>query len=218
MSESTSAWLLNHSLGLQHAGWLFLILLIGCALFVYLVRRQEWVISWVWPRFDLSALKPIKRWFWLIIILLLATVVRVAFLNQPMRGDEAYTFLQFVNGGFTDLFNYPAPNNHVLNTLLFKAVVSVFGASPATIRLPVLLAGLIGIVVIYQLAKDFSGRDESGFLAALMFATLPYFILYSTNARGYTLLVLLSMILIQLCLRLVNNFSGGNAYLFYVPP
>jgi hypothetical protein len=54
---------------------------------------------------------------WLLCITLVGAVVRIWFLNQPMRQDEAQTHLSFVAQGVDRLFYYQAPNNHVADTL-----------------------------------------------------------------------------------------------------
>ncbi len=206
---------LNNTVGLQQAAWLACFVVLGLGLFLWLVRRQGWVLKPAKPMWQFErSFKFSFEIIYLIAVILLGLMVRLFFINQPMRGDEANTFLKFVNGGFSDLFNYPAPNNHVLNTILIKGFVGMLGATPAVIRLPAFLAGVLGMAAIYQLMKDFFRRGQAGVAAALMTAVFPYFILYSTNARGYTLLVLISIWLVQFGLRLIKNFSALNGFVF----
>jgi len=132
---------------------------------------------------------------WLFFALALGLLVRTYFLPQPMRGDEAYTFMTYANRGISALFEYSAPNNHVLNTLLIKLSVSIFGTSPASIRFPAFLAGLATIALGFHEARSLGKNGNSGIFAAVSIAAFPYLILYSTNARGYALIVLLSLML-----------------------
>ena len=131
----------------------------------------------------------------LALVTLLGLGLRAAFLNQPMRMDESYTFLYYLNSG-RDPFYYVIPNNHVLHSLLAWLSVALFGMGPAAIRLPAFLAGVLGIPLAFFTGKAF--HKNAGLLAALATAVLPYLVLYSSMARGYTLVVLLTLLLFLL--------------------
>ena len=123
---------------------------------------------------------------------LLGIGIRAFFMAQPMRLDEAYTFLYYLNQG-RDPFYYNVPNNHVFHTLLAKLAVLIGGAAPAVIRLPAFAAGVLCIPAIYFVCKRFN--PQAGLLAALGMAVFPYMILYSTMARGYSLIMLFTLLL-----------------------
>jgi 4-amino-4-deoxy-L-arabinose transferase-like glycosyltransferase len=146
--------------------------------------------------------------FWPFLALLIGVGIRGYFLSQPMRGDEAFTFLNFVNKGAAALFDYPLPNNHVLNTLLIKISTVIMGVSPATIRFPAFLAGCAIIPLTFFLARAQSSRKSAGFLAALAASVFPYLILYATNARGYSLVIFLTLAIAFVALRYVRNPSS----------
>lgn len=124
---------------------------------------------------------------------LLGIVTRAFFMSQPMRLDEAYTFLYYLNDG-RDLFLYNVPNNHVFHTILAKLAVLMGGMSPVVIRSPAFITGVLCIPAIFFVAKGFN--KSAGPLAALGMAVFPYMILYSTMARGYSLIVLFTLLLI----------------------
>jgi hypothetical protein len=130
--------------------------------------------------------------FRLFLVIGIGIAARAYFLSQPMRYDEAYTFLNYVNGDFTHAFYYPIPNNHVLHTLLAKLSTLIWGAHPESIRLPAFLAGIASIPLIYCLCRELL-RGSSGLFAAASVAAFPYLILYSSNARGYSIIVFLSL-------------------------
>lgn len=143
----------------------------------------------------LRYLSPRHHISWLFLVLGIGIAVRAYFLAQPMRYDEAYTFLNYVNGDITRAFFYPIPNNHVLHTLLVKASTFIWGAHPESIRLPAFLAGVASIPLMFCLCRELlNGR--SGIFASAAFAVFPYLILYSTNARGYSIIVFLSLALL----------------------
>jgi hypothetical protein len=129
---------------------------------------------------------------WIFLALIIGIAIRAYFLAQPIRYDEAYTFLEFTKQGFMNLFYYPLPNNHVLHTLLVKISTLIWGNSPVAIRLPAFLAGIASIPLIFFLSHSLK---KSGIFAAISVSVFPYLILYSTIARGYSLLVLLTIAL-----------------------
>lgn len=149
---------------------------------------------------------------WLFFALALGLFTRAYFLSQPMRGDEAYTFLTYVNSGPRALFDYSAPNNHVLNTLLIKLTTVLFGSSPASIRIPAFIAGVAAIILVFYVSRSLTKTPNAGLFAAVTTALFPYLILYSTNARGYTLVVMLSLVIAWIGLRFSANPSKWGVF------
>lgn len=156
-----------------------------------------------------TALFPIN---WLFTILVLGIFTRAYFLSQPMRGDEAYTFLTYIQGDVRALFEYSAPNNHILNTLLIKLSTTLFPPSPASIRFPAFFAGLAGIVLMFFLSRSLHKTSYTGIFAAALTAIFPYLILYSTNARGYTLVIALTLVLVWIGHRFVDHPSRAGVF------
>ncbi|MGH7795555.1 MAG: glycosyltransferase family 39 protein [Candidatus Binatia bacterium] len=131
----------------------------------------------------------------LLVVLCFGIIVRAYFLTQPVRYDEAYTFLNFVNGNLSRLFDYPYPNNHVLHTILVKLSTIVWGAHPPSIRIPAFLAGIASIPLMFCLARILL-NERSGIFATVAMSVFPYLVLYSTIARGYSMIVFLTLALI----------------------
>ena len=150
---------------------------------------------------------------WLLAALGLGFGNRMYFLARPMDYDEAYTFLNFVYQGFSDLFYYPLPNNHVLHTLLVRLTAKIWGTGPVAIRLPAFIAGMTSIVLVYFCCRVLFKPRSSGILAAFGLAAFPYMMLYSTNARGYTLLVSFTLGMVLLGKRLITKYSLFNCFL-----
>jgi len=125
-------------------------------------------------------------------------VFRLAALNVPVTYDEAYTYVGFASQGlWAALSDYSLPNNHIFHTILVFFSTRLFGNSPWALRLPALLAGSALIPAIYALGKRLYS-PETGLLAAALAAWLPVLIRYSTEARGYTLLGLFTLLSILL--------------------
>jgi len=153
---------------------------------------------------------------WLFLAAGIGVVVRGYFLSQPIRGDEAFTFLNFANQDFSSLFDYQVPNNHVFHTLLVKISTLLWGASPASIRFPVFLAGILSIFFVFYLSRSINGAKNSGVFAALAVAVFPYLILYSTNARGYSIITLLSLIIAFVGFQYASNPSTPGMILLSI--
>jgi hypothetical protein len=149
---------------------------------------------------------------WLVLLCLAGTIIRIWFLDQPMRYDEARTYLDFVSSGTERLFLYPAPNNHVAHTLLVYLSTLFLGNAPWAIRLPAVLAGILLMPMAYFCARTVFNRS-SGLVATGLVAGSPYLVLFSTNARGYSGIAFLTLALVPLTLYFVRKESGFAGFL-----
>lgn len=95
---------------------------------IYAVLGNEWS---QWRR-DASRMRPmvweyvrlwrarssLKHRIVLIMFVVVGMVMRLQFVGQPIRTDEAVTYLQYASGNFLQpLYDYSAPNNHILHTI-----------------------------------------------------------------------------------------------------
>jgi len=141
----------------------------------------------------------------LLSITVLAALNRLPYLWRPMGHDEAYTYIAFASRGLRiAITDYHLPNNHVFHTVLVSIATWLFGDSPAVVRLPVFIAGILIVPAIYILAKSFYSR-EIGLVSAAILASAPVLIDYSTNARGYMLLALFTVLLFTCGAYVVKN-------------
>jgi len=143
------------------------------------------------------------------LILTAAVTIRVAHLDVPMRYDEATTYNNFVSKPlYVALANYPNPNNHLLHTFLAKVSVTVLGNEPWTVRLPALVAGIALVPATFALTRVLHGRIAA-LLAAALVAGSSTLVEYSTNARGYTLVALATVVVFLAAARALENDSAG---------
>jgi uncharacterized membrane protein len=100
-----------------------------------------------------------------------------------------------------------------LDYIIMKIVILLFGKSDWIVRMPALLFGSASIYAFYSFARSLTGRDTALTAAALM-ALSPMAIVYSQEARMYSLFLLLSLISFRLTLLVIekNNFKT-NLYL-----
>jgi hypothetical protein len=134
----------------------------------------------------------------LFFILLSAAFLRIHFLKIPLRCDEAATFYYFASRPlYIGLSSYPAPNNHLFSTFLMHISYLFFGSSIWGIRLPALIAGVLLVPISYLLTRVYSNKFAA-LLAAGVIAASPLMILYSTNARGYIIIILAFLCLVTI--------------------
>jgi hypothetical protein len=145
----------------------------------------------------------------------LGCLLRAAFLTQSMRVDEATTYLEFVSKPLLyGLSYYPAPNNHILHTVLAHLATLLFGGEPWAVRLAAFLAGTLMIPAAALAAIALKGRNAALPAACLIAVSWPW-VFYSANARGYTLVGLVFLLLIPICVRLRTAPDRG-AWLWFV--
>lgn len=129
-------------------------------------------------------------------IIILGSFFRYAYLWKPMGHDETYTFIAFASRGLRiSITDYHLPNNHVFHTILVNLAYQMFGDSPAVIRLPAFLSGVLIIPATYFIGKIFYNL-KIGLVGASIVASLPVLVGYSTVARGYTIITLFSLLII----------------------
>jgi hypothetical protein len=149
-------------------------------------------------------------------IFVTACAIRVSFLFQPMRYDEAYTFTHYASTPFyLALSNYSAPNNHLFHTFLVRIAYLILGSDPWVLRLPALIAGILVVPASYLVVRVFFNR-HAALLAAGLVASSSALIEFSTNARGYSLICLFVLLTLALSTYLLRNGSPAAWVLFSV--
>ena len=144
-----------------------------------------------------------------LVIMLLAVIFRLEYINSIMHHDEAYTYLAFAHSLFGATTDYHLPNNHVFHSILVYFSTHIFGIQPWAVRLPAFTAGVLLVPAMYWLAKRLYDR-WTALGAALLVAWIPDLIYYSTSARGYTLVALFTLLTLTLgsiVLKQKNTFA-----------
>jgi hypothetical protein len=127
-------------------------------------------------------------------------VLRLTDISKSIAYDEAYTFIHFASRSFKHILaDYSAPNNHIFHTILVGVAYRLLGGEAWVLRLPAFIAGVLMVPAMYFTARRFFSAPQALGAAAII-AVLPVFINYSVNGRGYTLLILFSLLL--------ANFGG----------
>lgn len=129
-------------------------------------------------------------------IIVTGVVCRLAALTQPMRYDEAVTWVLFTSKPWwTSLATYPNPNNHVLFSLLAKATSALAPTEPWALRLPAFVAGVAILPLTWAVGRRLAGRSTA-LLGTALAAGSTSLVLYSVNARGHTIVGAIALVLV----------------------
>jgi len=152
----------------------------------------------------------------LLVLLLIAFWLRFKLLFSPMRSDEAYSFIEYASHPFyVALSFYNSPNNHLFHTFLMRCVYLIFGNHPWALRLPAFVFGLALVPAAY-LASRCLYKTSSGLLAAGLVAASSPLIDYSTNARGYIILCLITLLSICVAAHALRTRNWASWFLLAI--
>lgn len=151
-----------------------------------------------------NSLRRVQLWEWLTVaaITTFAIVIRWAPLFQPIRYDEAATWIDYASQPLArSLSDYRFPNNHLFHTLLVHLVAALFGSAPWVLRLPAFVAGILVVPLVWAAGRALYS-PSAALISATLAATSASLTLYSTNARGYTILCCLTLVAVLTAARL----------------
>lgn len=155
----------------------------------------------------------------------------------PITHDEVATTLFYSKFSSWEIMMYPDewPNNHILNTLLSKYCIGLFGPEQWAVRLPNLLAFLLYSYAVFR-SLQLILQDHSLFFIpfALLFLANPYLFDFFALSRGYGMSIALSFaaasflisgyykskphhIWLALLLAILASYANFTLLLFWVP-
>jgi hypothetical protein len=112
---------------------------------------------------------------------------RLAHLGDPLRYDEAFTYIRYVDQPLrATLTDYHALNNHFLNSLLARLASGLLGDRPPLWRLPNFAAGAGTLLLVGFIARRWFGNAAAA-VALAAAAVNPVMAHFSALARGYGL-------------------------------
>lgn len=106
--------------------------------------------------------------------------------------DEAYTFVAVQDGIFGVFGHLSRDPNPPLYFLITASFVRMFGIEEWVLRLPSAIAAVLAVPLLYRVTRRLAGR-EAAQCAALLLAVSPLLNHYAYEARGYSLLVLVTL-------------------------
>ncbi len=159
-----------------------------------------------------SVLALLKNNYLLLLIFFAGLVLRIYDLGtESVWYDEAVSIMVSKLGIMEQIkWNIAAnESNPPFYYLLLHFWVPYFGDSEFISRLPSAVLGSLSILAIYAVGKLLFNK-KAGLVAALILATSVFHIRYSQEARGYTLMVFLSLVSFYSLVKLTSG--RGRAY------
>lgn len=135
-----------------------------------------------------------SAWLPLLVLSLSSLAVRVSYLHLPIRYDEAHSWLEYSSmPWFVTVSKYDDPNNHIFHNLLVNLVGRVLGHEPWQLRLLALLAGVLIAPLTFLVARQWLSVPAAWVAGLICVGSSPL-IEYSVNARGYTLVMVWTLL------------------------
>jgi uncharacterized membrane protein len=142
------------------------------------------------------------------LLTILAVVLRSAHMNDPMRSDENQTFLLYSGQSLLDaVWRFDTTNNHILYSALARLSIVIGGPTPAMARLPEMVFGVL-LVPATAIALRRAWTPPAALVAAAVVSAMPYLIAFSTNARGYSLVMFFFLLAVPPAIRLRSHFDA----------
>jgi len=120
--------------------------------------------------------------------------------NYSFWADEAYISgiaSQLVAGKYSLFQAFDALSYQKLYILVISLFFKLFGVSEFVARLPSMIAFVIGIIIIFLLAKKMSGV-YGGLISAFLYAFSHLNLAYATMARPYSILETIALLILYL--------------------
>lgn len=193
--------------------WIFKLLLLWHA--AVLVVSQRWRLTVGRPSEALVAEGQGEGNRWsriervtLAALLAIGAALRLHDLGDGLWFDEIRTLVGYVRLPLARIVStFDSQNQHMLYSIVARGTVVVFGESAWALRLPAALFGIASIGVLYWFATLVTTRREA-LLAAALLTVSYHHVWFSQNARGYTSLLLLSLLGSGMFLRLFARRGG----------
>lgn len=141
----------------------------------------------------------------LALLILIGVLIRARYLDQPIRYDEALTYLDYASQPVSVIVStYNEPNNHIFHSILVHLSTQVFGNSPATLRIPAFIAGVLILPALYVVSQRLF-NPATALVAVALAAVSMSLVEFSVLARGYSIVTLMFILLVGLADRLRSD-------------
>lgn len=146
-------------------------------------------------------------------IVALGLLLRLPALGEGLWFDEIQTLVEYVRLPLARIVTtFDSQNQHLLYTLSAHAAVAWFGESGWALRLPAVLFGAASLWAVWRFGRLVAAPREA-LLAAALLAASYHHVWFSQNARGYTGLLLWSLLASLCFLRLLaGRYRDGRGW------
>jgi hypothetical protein len=107
--------------------------------------------------------------------------------TQSISHDEAVIYGWMLSGPWSQVLSFEHGNHHVVSELLSKLTIGLFGLSGFSLRIPVLLGGLLYFYSVFQISAFLFGEAFLFLLSVAFLCLNPLVLDYLVCARGYGL-------------------------------
>src|SRR3989338_2921383 len=139
-----------------------------------------------------------KNWFIVAVILMLGFLLRFHDLGEESIWLDEASSLKFATTAQKDVGHPP------VYYALLCAWVGSFGTSEFSLRLPSLVFGVLSVLVLYLVVNQIFNR-KTALISSFLMSISVFQIVYSQDARSYTLLSLLTLLSALFFIRIVKN-------------
>jgi Dolichyl-phosphate-mannose-protein mannosyltransferase len=148
-------------------------------------------------------------------ISILGLVIRLHGITRGLVYDEIFTAYNFVNAKslLETVSTYIYFNNHIAYSILARFAEQLFGASPWVLRLPALVLGICGIVMLWYFSRRLFNRSIALCAAFLLAISFPH-VEWSVSARGYSGVIICVLISNFFFLRSLLRKEGYSSLFF----
>lgn len=145
----------------------------------------------------------------LLSLLAAGLLLRLYHLGTGLWFDEIQTLMEYVRLPMGQILTeYHNTNQHILYSVLARISTQLFGETGAALRLPAALLGTASLWAYYRLAIMVTTRREA-LLGTCLLTVSYHHLWFSQNARGYSGLLLFSLLGTAAFLRLLEEESAG---------
>ena len=134
----------------------------------------------------------------------------------PITYDEAFTFINFIDRGvIVSASYYPSPNNHVLYSII-GAFVNLFNFNTIMpFRIISAVFFLLSLIIIVKIfLRNSLSLKKYHYLLISVFPLNLVYVYNSSLARGYALLVLLTLVNIYVIQKILKNDDDKHLQIF----
>ncbi|HNW26512.1 MAG TPA: glycosyltransferase family 39 protein [Candidatus Gastranaerophilaceae bacterium] len=164
-------------------------------------------------------MKPFnKKVLWIFLaVLVLGTFLRLLGINKPegLWNDEYVSWYVASIPFGKEFINQVFAQCHMPFYYLYLKFFMNFGQSDLALRLSSVFAGMLSIVVMYFVGREFKNK-RLGIFCAIFTAISSFLIYYSQEVRMYEVLFLISAFSLLYTLKLVKNPKPHKIFLYFL--
>jgi hypothetical protein len=136
-------------------------------------------------------------------------------IRMPVSFDEAYTYVYFsLRGILSSISYYPAPNNHILHSVLTNICMWLPLPDVFCIRIPALIANIFCILFLFSFVKEYYNTFIA-YATIAFFTTLLMTVYYAFMSRGYALECLCFILMTYSLFKILSQPKNKSYWIYF---